>query len=336
MAAAAQQQMMQQMLNEQKGSKKTLEELMKEMQQSGQNSLGDLNGIGNEMDLRYTNYKVWETVEALAKFIHEVDPNHPTMTVIAGLDPAKAYLISTYCPSIDILGVNAYGSIENTPSNIKKFNWNKPYVVTEWGVNGPFEASTTEWGAKKEPPNGLKATQRQRRYEDLITKDTTYCLGSYCFLWGQKQESTATWHGMFLNDGSPTEAIDVMHYCWSGSWPLSRAPSIVNIVLEGMDWTQDHRFNSANTATLKLELSVQSNNNDVIIANYELYPETFSKKIGGDVQKRPKSIPLHAIGQTDTELTFRTPEQKGAYRIFARIQNSKGQSSVANIPFLVE
>lgn len=293
-------------------------------------------GIGNEMDLRYTNYKVWETVEALAKFIHEVDPNHPTMTVIAGLDPAKAYLISTYCPSIDILGVNAYGSIENTPINIKKFNWNKPYVVTEWGVNGPFEASTTEWGAKKEPPNGLKATQRQRRYEDLITKDTTYCLGSYCFLWGQKQESTATWHGMFLNDGSPTEAIDVMHYCWSGNWPLSRAPSIVNIVLEGMDWTQDHRFNSANTATLKLELSVQSNNNDVIIANYELYPETFSKKIGGDVQKRPKSIPLHSIGQTDTELTFRTPEQKGAYRIFARIQNSKGQSSVANIPFIVE
>ena len=50
MAAAAQQQMMRQMLNEQKGIRKSLEQLMKEMQQSGQNSLGDLGGIANEMD----------------------------------------------------------------------------------------------------------------------------------------------------------------------------------------------------------------------------------------------------------------------------------------------
>ena len=50
MAAAAQQQMMQQMLNEQKGIRKSLEQLMKEMQQSGENSLGDFSGIANEMD----------------------------------------------------------------------------------------------------------------------------------------------------------------------------------------------------------------------------------------------------------------------------------------------
>ena len=32
-------------------------------------------GIGNEVDLRYSNFKVWETIEILAKFIKEVDPN---------------------------------------------------------------------------------------------------------------------------------------------------------------------------------------------------------------------------------------------------------------------
>ena len=50
-------------------------------------------GIGNEMDLRYTNFKVWQTIEEIAAFIHEVDPHHPTMTVIAGFDPAKSYMI---------------------------------------------------------------------------------------------------------------------------------------------------------------------------------------------------------------------------------------------------
>ena len=50
-------------------------------------------GIGNEVDLKYSNFKVWETIEILAKFIKEVDPNHPTMTVIAGVDPSKVFYI---------------------------------------------------------------------------------------------------------------------------------------------------------------------------------------------------------------------------------------------------
>ena len=37
-------------------------------------------GIGNEVDLKYSNFKVWETIEEIAKFIKKVDPNHPTMT----------------------------------------------------------------------------------------------------------------------------------------------------------------------------------------------------------------------------------------------------------------
>ena len=124
-------------------------------------------GIGNEVDLRYSNFKVWETIEVLAKFIKEVDPNHPTMTVIAGVDPSKVFYIKKYCPSIDILGINVYGSIESAGANLRKFNWDKPYIVSEWGVNGPFEARKTSWKAKIEPPNGIKADQRLRRYKEL-------------------------------------------------------------------------------------------------------------------------------------------------------------------------
>ena len=50
MAAAAQQQMMQQMMKGQKGLRKSLEQLMSEMRQSGGKELGDLSGIAKEMD----------------------------------------------------------------------------------------------------------------------------------------------------------------------------------------------------------------------------------------------------------------------------------------------
>ena len=291
-------------------------------------------GIGNEVDLKYSNFKVWETIEILAKFIKEVDPNHPTMTVIAGVDPSKVFYIKKYCPSIDILGINVYGSIEKASINLRKFNWDKPYIVSEWGVNGPFEARKTSWKAKIEPPNGLKANQRQRRYKDLIEKDKELCLGSYCFLWGQKQESTATWHGMFLSNGNPTEAVDVMQFCWTGQWPKSRAPSIKDISLDDIGWRKDHILAPSSQATLKIEFSKY--NNKEVIVEYILYPEAFSNKIGGDIQKSPDPVKFEILNQNDNELTFVTPKSKGAYRLFAFVKNDRGQSSVANIPFLVK
>jgi len=291
-------------------------------------------GIGNEVDLRYSNFKVWETIEIIAKFIKEVDPNHPTMTVIAGVDPSKAFYIKKYCPSVDILGLNVYGSIENAGANLRKFNWDKPYIVSEWGVNGPFEAKKTSWKAKIEPPNGIKAEQRMRRYKELIEKDLERCLGSYCFLWGQKQESTATWHGMFLSNGNPTEAVDVMQFCWKGEWPESRAPSIIGISLNNIGWKKDHIIAPSKEATLTIEYLKY--NNKKVIVEYVLYPEAFSDKIGGDIQRSPKPIKFEIVNKSDNELTFVTPNKKGAYRLFAYIKNEKGQSSVANIPFLIE
>ena len=291
-------------------------------------------GIGNEVDLKYSNFKVWETIEIIAKFIKEVDPNHPTMTVIAGVDPSKAFHIKKHCPSVDILGLNVYGSIENAGINLRKFNWDKPYIVSEWGVNGPFEAKKTSWEAKIEPPNGVKAEQRMRRYLELIEKDKERCLGSYCFLWGQKQESTATWHGMFLSNGNPTEAVDVMQYCWTGEWPESRAPSIKDISLENIGWRKDHILDSSTQATLIIEYNKYNNNK--VIVEYILFPEAFSNKIGGDIQKSPDPIEFEIVKKSETELTFISPNKKGAYRLFAYVKNEIGQSSVANIPFIVQ
>ena len=164
------------------------------------------------------------------------------LVVIFFISVSALYKLKKYCPSVDILGINVYGSIVNANLNIRRYGWEKPYIVTEWGVNGPFEAKVNSWGAKIEPTNGIKANQRLKRYKNFIEGDREKCLGSYCFLWGQKQESTATWHGMYLSNGNPTEAVDVMEYCWKGQWPEKRAPSIMKIKLNGGNWQKNHVF----------------------------------------------------------------------------------------------
>ena len=59
-------------------------------------------GVGNEVDLNYTNPNVWNAIQDIAKYIHESDPNHPTTTVTAGLDSLEVAFISARCPDIDI------------------------------------------------------------------------------------------------------------------------------------------------------------------------------------------------------------------------------------------
>ena len=66
--------------------------------------------VGNEVDLFYSNFKVWNAVEDIA-MIKKLDPNHPTMTVTAGIDVTEVAMIKEFCPSIDILGINTYGGM---------------------------------------------------------------------------------------------------------------------------------------------------------------------------------------------------------------------------------
>ncbi|MFO0662197.1 MAG: hypothetical protein U0165_20540 [Polyangiaceae bacterium] len=42
--------------------------------------------------------------------VHAQDPNHPTVTVIAGADGNVLY-IATVAPGIDVIGINNYGGV---------------------------------------------------------------------------------------------------------------------------------------------------------------------------------------------------------------------------------
>ena len=60
-------------------------------------------GIGNELNLRHKNPKVWDAVNDLSKMIHQIDPNHPTTTMLAGAEPDEIKLVAKRCPDLDLL-----------------------------------------------------------------------------------------------------------------------------------------------------------------------------------------------------------------------------------------
>ena len=188
-------------------------------------------GIGNELDLNYTNPKVWDAIEDVAKFIHKVDGNHPTMTVTAFIEKEEVKYINERCPHIDILGINAYAGLPVLAQFLNDFGWTKPYILGEWGTFGHWEVPTTSWDEPIEFTSKEKAMLYLNEYKEHLLPHSN-CIGGYVFFWGAKQERTPTWYGMFLQNGAKTQTIDAMHYLWKNEWPKDRSPILDSLKID--------------------------------------------------------------------------------------------------------
>lgn len=291
-------------------------------------------GVGNEMDLFYTDFNVWDAVERIAAMIKEEDPNHPSCVVTAGLDVAEVQMIQERAPSIDILGVNTYGDVENVITRMDMYGWDKPYMVTEWGPNGHWEVFKTTWGAPVEQTSSEKAASYKHRYLDCIAADKESCVGSYVFLWGQKQETTPTWYGVFLEDGSQTEALDNLHRAWKGEEPPNRAPVIESFTLN--DQTAYESVTLSPGQKVPVTALITDPDGDELTFTWELLPESQFTKAGGDVERRPDAVQAAVSGGSDGKGMMRMPRIRGAYRLFVYAHDGKGSAATANLPFYIE
>ena len=105
-----------------------------------------IRAIGNELNLRAENPKVWDAVNEMSKMIHEIDPNHLTTTTLAGISKDLVIDIKERASDLDLLSIQMYADIVNLPKYILETGWDGPYMVTEWGATGHWEVSSTEWG----------------------------------------------------------------------------------------------------------------------------------------------------------------------------------------------
>lgn len=289
--------------------------------------------IGNELNLRATNPKVWDAVNDISKMIHEVDPNHLTTTTLAGISQQEINYIKERCTDLDVLSLQMYGKILNLPKLVRAYGWEGPYIVTEWGATGHWEVPKTNWNAPIEENSTLKASNYLKRYQGAIEADSLQCIGSYVFLWGQKQERTPTWYGVFLEDGKETEVVDVMHYVWKGQWPENRTPQVQSFTLNNKT-AYDNIYLEANQACVA-SFKIRDIENDQLNYRWELLEESSDLQDGGDYEKRPNSIKINIISNNNGELKFNSPHKKGAYRLFGYADDGKPHAATANIPFWI-
>ena len=290
--------------------------------------------IGNELNLEYSNPKVYDAVNQLSLMIHKIDPNHPTTTTIAGINQELVNVITERASDIDVLSIQLYGDIVNLPKYIVETGWTGPYMVTEWGATGHWEVGTTSWGAPIEQTSTIKANNYLNRYQTAIQPYEDQCIGSYVFLWGQKQERTPTWYGMFLETGEETESIDVMHYLWNGNWPLNQSPRLDSIKLNGQIASESITITPNKEYSAKAFVS--DLDGDSITYHWEIKPESTDLREGGDEESTPESIQNLIVDTGLSNITFEAPRQKGGYRLFVYAYDGNNHAAHANLPFYVD
>ena len=288
--------------------------------------------IGNELNHSYTNSKVYDAVNGIARMIHELDPNHPTTTTVSGFYPNVIEDISTRAPEIDFISFQLYGSLFVLPDRLADSGFDGPFMVTEWGALGYWEMEQTSWGTPVEATSSEKADVFLRGRQEVLSTLDRQLIGSYVFLWGQKQERTPTWFGMFTEAGEETEAVDVMHYIWNGTWPANRSPRVESLTLDGKGAKQSVVLRAGET--YEAVFDVADHESDPLSYRWEVKPESDATVEGGDFEEPIANIDglLSDPEQANTTVTAPGP---GKYRLFAYAFDDHGHAAHANIPFLV-
>ncbi len=178
------------------------------------------------MNFDYTNPRVFDAVNAISQMIHTIDGKHPTTTTVAGYPAPLARVLEERAPDLDFISLQLYKNLEDLPQMLQMGSPHRPYMITEWGVTGFWETTKTAWGAPIEADSSEKAAHFRNGWATLIKPSTGKLIGDYAFLWGQKQERTPTWFGMFLETGERSEAVEVMQGIWSGKTPSNRVPRV--------------------------------------------------------------------------------------------------------------
>lgn len=273
--------------------------------------------------------ELWSALRELIDIAHAEDPDHP---VTVPIYPFAAQELAAKCPNIDFISVNAFANIVEFTDEYKL---DKPFLFTELGIEGPWEAATTHWYAVIENNFAKKCEKVEAHYQYAL-RDTNRSLGSYVFYWGQKQEYTPTWFSFFAENGDKTALVDLMSRLWDGRQPANRAPLLNDLDVEELRNSASRELIAGRTYTASVKAFDPEQN--PLRFHWEILPDGpfFTYVPGrGKTEIRPKQLEKLFIKEQGERIVFRAPVNFGPFRLFVHVYDGHGNACSANLPFFV-
>lgn len=293
--------------------------------------------LGNELDFPYkwTYGDFYDSFNELTDMIHREDPDHPITTTILNFNPKYIFNIKLRC-DIDVLSFNIFSNLPLLRKNIADLAWlwKGPYMLLEWGINGPWEGTEqTAWGAYIEDTSKKKAEIYQQRYQRHMPLEDPRFLGACVFFWGNKQETTHTWFSIFDERGNTSEAVGIMQGIWTGKPSTVVYPELKYMLLNNQGARDNILLNPS--AAASAEVLLFKGHERIRSIRWQIFREDWYRQ--NQLNSTRKLTPVTTVDSSgqNLRLSFSTPKQEGPYRIFATIYDNAGNFASCNTPFYV-
>jgi hypothetical protein len=140
-------------------------------------------GVGNEWTVNLyhrtttvtsASLQYWALfTEQMAQLIKSLDPNHPVASLIGDLDPylplPVSSIVNSYCPSVDIWGLNVYRGATFFSSGYLFYQWSslsqKPMFLSEYGTD---VVRTRKYNLASKEPTEMNLTYADGTVEPLM------------------------------------------------------------------------------------------------------------------------------------------------------------------------
>lgn len=291
-------------------------------------------GLGNEVIVRSEDFfssrlPAYRFLNQLSKEIKSIDSNHP-ITTTQTFSRNEFIFAQLFFSDVDILSFNLFGNLKNFNNRL---SWNfagKPLLISEWGIDGPWEAPNTFWGAPIENSSFYKSQQFINRYDSLIPKHNPHFTGVFLFFWGQKFEITPTWFSTFTPKGAPTQLVQTF------SSILGNQKSLQSTKLEYI-LLNNQGANSNILITPQDSLTAVSVGEDLknLHHSWEIRHESITHRSNLEEYLQPKPIPSLIQYTNADSCQLVAPSEPGAYRLYVYVTDTNGYVATANIPFYV-
>lgn len=290
--------------------------------------------LGNELyyPYLYKSTPFFKNYNKLIDLIHQIDPNHPVSTTTIGANKLRVLSITSKSPELDFISFNSFGVLSSFSKKLKPITpiWDGPHVISEWGVNGPWEVPVTSWNAPIEETSTKKAEQIRNRFISYIQPmKGKGSLGSFIFYWNKKNEITPSWYSLFGEEKQKTQAVYELQKIWKGKNENEKfiGPEIEYLLLNGKGAAESIILTPDSEAEAKLFLPGNKNQNFKI--EWEIRPESWYKTGESRILK---GIQFRIDGK---HVKFKTPKKEGPYRLYVYLRNSTEFYATANVPFYI-
>ena len=297
--------------------------------------------LGNELyyPLVFRKNNFIRTYNDLIDIIHEEDPNHPVSTAMAGVGRISAASIFIHSPKLDLLAYNIFSDTPNLHSKLRQLSvlfGRRPYYISEFGSDGPWESGNTSWNAPIEHTSSKKVQQINKRYSIINNSKDDACLGSLAFYWGNKLERTYSWFSYFIDDHK-SEIVAGLEALWNNLDVPVQNFNIRSMQIEGKPASENLIFAPNEMKVSELDMDNQGKTVEI---KWEVYKEAWpwgwtSRQDSSFKLFNPKKVVDTSMECNGTSVSFITPQEEGPYRIFAFVYDQEGYFATANVPFYI-